>query len=47
MATGGFSNNNASVGGYASPAVEWIIIFFMFAAGANFSLHYPGVHGSS
>jgi len=45
MATGGFSNHNASVGGYATPAVEWIIILFMFLAGANFSLHYLALTG--
>jgi len=45
MATGGFSNHNASVGGYASPAVEWIITLFMFLAGANFSLHYLALTG--
>ena len=45
MATGGFSNHNASVGGYATPAVEWIVIVFMFLAGANFSLHYLALTG--
>ncbi|MCB1183511.1 TrkH family potassium uptake protein [bacterium] len=45
MATGGFSNHNQSVGGYATPAVEWIIIVFMFLAGANFSLHYLALTG--
>jgi len=45
MATGGFSNHNSSVGGYASPAVEWIITLFMFLAGANFSLHYLALTG--
>ena len=45
MATGGFSNRNSSVGGYASPAVEWIIIVFMFLAGTNFSLHYLALTG--
>ncbi len=45
MATGGFSNHNASVGGYASPAVEWIIIVFMILAGTNFSLHYLALTG--
>ncbi len=45
MATGGFSNHSASVGGYATPAVEWIIIVFMFLAGANFSLHYLALTG--
>jgi trk system potassium uptake protein TrkH len=45
MATGGFSNHNASVGGYATPAVEWIIIVFMLLAGTNFSLHYLALTG--
>ncbi len=45
MATGGFSNHNSSVGGYAMPAVEWIVILFMFLAGANFSLHYLALTG--
>ena len=45
MATGGFSNHNSSVGGYASPQVEWVIIVFMFLAGANFSLHYLALTG--
>jgi len=45
MATGGFSNHNASVGGYATPAVEWIIIVFMLLAGTNFSLHYLALSG--
>ncbi len=45
MATGGFSNHNSSVGGYASPAVEWVIIVFMFLAGANFSLHFLALKG--
>jgi len=45
MATGGFSNHNASVGGYSSSAVEWIIIVFMLLAGTNFSLHYLALTG--
>jgi len=45
MATGGFSNHNASVGGYASPAIEWIIILFMFLAGTNFTLHFLALTG--
>ncbi len=40
MATGGFSVKNASIGHYGSAYVEWVIIFFMFCAGTNFSLHY-------
>jgi trk system potassium uptake protein TrkH len=46
MATGGFSNNNASITGYASPAIEWVIIVFMIIAGANFSLHFHLLRGS-
>ena len=45
MATGGFSTRTASVGDFNSGAVDWIIIFFMFAAGVNFSLHYYALAG--
>ena len=45
MATGGFSTRNASVGAYGSPAVEWIVIVFMFLAGTNFTLHYLALTG--
>ncbi|MCP4290343.1 MAG: TrkH family potassium uptake protein [bacterium] len=45
MATGGFSNNNSSVGGYNSAPIEWVLIVFMFLAGANFSLHYLALKG--
>lgn len=45
MATGGFSPKAASIGAYQSPAVEYVVIFFMFAAGANFSLHYSALRG--
>lgn len=40
MATGGFSTKNASVAAFNSPAIEWVISFFMFIAGVNFLLHY-------
>ncbi len=40
MATGGFSPLSASVAGMNSPYFEWVIIFFMFLAGSNFTLHY-------
>ncbi len=40
MAAGGFSPNPLSIMGYNSPAITWIIIFFMFLAGANFALQY-------
>jgi len=45
MATGGFSTRTASVGAFNSGVVDCIIIFFMFAAGVNFSLHYYALTG--
>lgn len=46
MATGGFSTRNASVGAYDSASVDLVVTFFMFLAGANFSLHYAARRGS-
>jgi trk system potassium uptake protein TrkH len=40
LATGGFSTRDASIGAYASPAVEWIVLVFMAFAGVSFVLHY-------
>lgn len=40
MATGGFSPLAASVGGFTSSWVHWVITIFMFLAGANFVLHF-------
>jgi trk system potassium uptake protein TrkH len=40
LAAGGFSPHPLSVAGYQNPAVEWIVIVFMFVAGANFALQY-------
>lgn len=40
LAAGGFSPHPLSIAGYQNPAVEWIIIVFMFLAGANFALQY-------
>jgi trk system potassium uptake protein TrkH len=45
LSTGGFSTRNASVGAYASPLVEWIVIVFMLVGGINFVLHYRAVTG--
>ncbi|UCD86195.1 MAG: TrkH family potassium uptake protein [Deltaproteobacteria bacterium] len=45
MATGGFSTRSASIGFYRSTYFEIIIIFFMLAAGTNFSLHYQFLKG--
>lgn len=46
MATGGFTPRNLSVAAYNNPVFENIIIFFMFIAGANFTLHYKALHGN-
>ncbi|MHC4854093.1 MAG: TrkH family potassium uptake protein [Planctomycetota bacterium] len=38
MATGGFSTNNVSVGGFRNVGVELVALIFMFIAGCNFLL---------
>ena len=45
LAAGGFSPHPQSVMGYNSAAIEWIICFFMFLAGANFALQYRALLG--
>ncbi|MBI4860188.1 MAG: TrkH family potassium uptake protein [Candidatus Riflebacteria bacterium] len=45
MATGGFSTRNASILAFNSAYIEWVIIVFMFLAGANFSLHLKALRG--
>ena len=45
MAAGGFSPHPQSIMGYKSAAVEWVIILFMFLAGANFTLQVKAVKG--
>ena len=45
MSTGGFSTRSASVAAYNSAYIDWVIIAFMFLAGANFSLHYRALRG--
>ena len=40
LATGGFAVHYNSIAHYASPAIEWVIIVFMFLAGVNFTLHF-------
>lgn len=44
LATGGFSTKNASAAAF-TPAVQWIIIVFMFLAGINFTLHFHFISG--
>lgn len=45
LATGGYSTKQASIGAYPSPFIQYVIIFFMFIAGVNFSLSYMAVIG--
>ena len=44
MATGGFSTRQDSIAFYHSPFIQYVIIFFMFLAGTNFTLIYFGLH---
>jgi trk system potassium uptake protein TrkH len=45
IATGGFSTQNTSIGGY-SAYIQYIVIIFMFLAGMNFTLHYLALLGN-
>ncbi len=40
IAIGGFSTHDNSIGFFDSTAIEWVAIFFMLLASANFSLHF-------
>jgi trk system potassium uptake protein TrkH len=40
VAIGGFSTHDLSIGYFNSTAIDVVAIFFMFAAGINFSLHF-------
>lgn len=40
LGTGGFSTRTASVGGFNSPLIEYVIIVFMLLAGVNFTSQY-------
>jgi len=40
VAIGGFSTHDLSMGHFQNPTIELIAVFFMFAAGINFSLHF-------
>jgi trk system potassium uptake protein TrkH len=46
MAAGGFSPHAQSIAGYGSAAIDWIVIAFMFLAGANFALQYRLILGN-
>lgn len=40
ISTGGFSTKQLSIAYFQSPAIEYVIIFFMFFSGVNFTLYY-------
>ena len=46
MPTGGFSTQNASIAAYSNPLIHYVIIFFMFIAGVNFTLHFRAITGN-
>ena len=43
IATGGFSTKQASIAAFNSPAIEYVITFFMFVSGVNLSLLYLAI----
>jgi len=45
LSTGGFTPTTASIGAYANPLAEYIIIGFMFLGGTNFAIHYQFFRG--
>lgn len=45
MPTGGFSIKNNSIAYYDSSTIHYIIVFFMFLAGVNFTLHFRALTG--
>lgn len=40
LGTGGFSSRDSSIGGFNSPAIEWVCLIFMLLAAINFSLYF-------
>lgn len=47
LAAGGFSPHPASLAGYPSPLIQWIVVVFMFAAGVNFALQVRVARGNT
>ena len=46
IATAGFSTSDASIGHFASPAIEWIATVFMIIGGLPFVLYFQLVRGN-
>jgi len=47
VSSGGFSTKNSSLAHFSSAYIEWVTIFFMFLAGASFTLHFRALRGRS
>ena len=45
MATGGFSTKNDSIAYFNNPLIQYLITFFMFLAGTNYTIIYFGLKG--
>lgn len=45
MATGGFSTKNASIAHFDIPLIQYLLTFFMFLAGTNYTIIYFGLKG--
>jgi len=45
MATGGYSTKQASIAYFTSPYIQYVIAFFMFIAGTNFTISYAAITG--
>jgi trk system potassium uptake protein TrkH len=43
MATGGYSTRQDSIAAWTSPYIQYVITFFMFVAGTNFTMAYFGL----
>lgn len=43
MSTGGFSTRDASIGGFDSPAIEWVLSLFMLIGSVNYGLYYAAI----
>ncbi len=46
LPTGGFTPTTGSIGFYANPLAEYIIMVFMFLAGTSFLIHYHVLRGN-
>jgi trk system potassium uptake protein TrkH len=47
LSLGGFSTRDDSIAGFASPAVEWVLIVFMMVAVINFTTHFVALRARS